>query len=59
MAYSESAPPRPRAWTLPAESWLPGAGLLGIAWCLWILIQGDRKVDPVYDRIAGTAILQV
>jgi uncharacterized RDD family membrane protein YckC len=45
-------------WALPSETWLPGAGLLGIAWILWILIQGDRKIDPIYDRIAGTAVLQ-
>jgi uncharacterized RDD family membrane protein YckC len=46
-------------WALPAEAWLPGAGLLGIAWILWILIQGDRKIDPIYDRIAGTAVLRM
>jgi uncharacterized RDD family membrane protein YckC len=46
-------------WALPAASWLPGAGLLGIAWCLWILIQGDHKVDPIYDRIARTAVLRI
>jgi uncharacterized RDD family membrane protein YckC len=45
-------------WLLASEAWLPGAGLLGIAWILWILIQGDRKIDPVYDRIAGTAVLR-
>src|SRR5689334_5290939 len=33
-------------WALPTESWLPAPGVLGFAWCLWILIQGDRKVDP-------------
>jgi uncharacterized RDD family membrane protein YckC len=39
------------SWAIPAESWLPGAGLLGLAWIAWILIQGDR--------IAGTAVLRV
>jgi hypothetical protein len=45
-------------WTLPAEPWWPGAGLIGIVWILWILIEGDRTGDPISDRIAGTAVLR-
>jgi uncharacterized RDD family membrane protein YckC len=38
--------------------WFVGAGVLGVAWLLWSIIQTARKRDPVYDRIAGTAAVR-
>ena len=32
--------------------------LLGAAWSLMLIIQVARKVDPLYDRLAGTAVLK-
>jgi len=39
--------------------WYFAAGLLTAAWQLWIAIEVARKHDPIYDRIAGTAVLRV
>jgi uncharacterized RDD family membrane protein YckC len=39
--------------------WFAVAAVLALAWCLWVLIQIVRKLDPIYDKIAGTAILRV
>lgn len=33
-------------------------GLIGFGWALWIVISLVRKVDPIYDRIAGTSVLR-
>jgi hypothetical protein len=35
------------------------AAVLALAGCLWVLIQIVRKLDPIYDKIAGTAVLRV
>ena len=35
-----------------------GIALL-IAWIVWIIVATARKRDPVYDRLAGTAVLRV
>ncbi|NGO49594.1 RDD family protein [Allomesorhizobium camelthorni] len=34
-----------------------GAWLIGAAWALWIIVSLVRKKDPVYDRLAGTAVV--
>jgi hypothetical protein len=39
--------------------WLAVAAVLALAGCLWVLIQIVRKLDPIYDKIAGTAVLRV
>ena len=31
---------------------------LGVAWFVWIAVSMVRKRDPIYDRIAGTAVLR-
>jgi uncharacterized RDD family membrane protein YckC len=38
--------------------WFGAAGVLGQLWNLWILIDLVCKRDPIYDRIAGTAVLR-
>jgi len=45
------------------ESWgwfvvLVSAAFLVLAYGLWILVDVVRKKDPIYDRIAGTAVLR-
>jgi uncharacterized RDD family membrane protein YckC len=40
-------------------TWFTAAGLLSLAWLLWMVIQIGCKLDPAYDRIAGTAVLRV
>jgi uncharacterized RDD family membrane protein YckC len=36
--------------------WILLAGLLAVAWWIWILVSVLRKRDPIYDRLAGTAV---
>jgi uncharacterized RDD family membrane protein YckC len=38
--------------------WFMYAGGLGALWVLVLIIQIARKTDPVYDRLAGTAVLR-
>jgi uncharacterized RDD family membrane protein YckC len=38
--------------------WLFAADLLIAAYVLWVLVDVVRKRDPIYDRIAGTAVLR-
>jgi hypothetical protein len=38
--------------------WFAAAGVLDQVWNLWVLIDIIRKRDPVYDKIAGTAVLR-
>jgi uncharacterized RDD family membrane protein YckC len=38
--------------------WFAAAGLLGGIWTLVLVVQVARKTDPVYDRLAGTAVLR-
>jgi hypothetical protein len=45
-------------WTGGFFAWFMAAGLLGMMWYLWVAIQVARKRDPIYDRIAGTAVLR-
>jgi uncharacterized RDD family membrane protein YckC len=33
------------------------AGLFGLAWMIWILVSLARKHDPIYDRLAKTAVV--
>jgi uncharacterized RDD family membrane protein YckC len=40
------------------NSWLFAADLLIAAYVLWILVDVARKADPIYDRIARTAVLR-
>jgi hypothetical protein len=35
------------------------AGGLAFLWCLVLVIQIARKSDPIYDRLAGTAVIKV
>ncbi|SEC88295.1 RDD family protein [Rhizobiales bacterium GAS188] len=39
-------------------TWLFVADVLIAAYVLWILVDIVRKQDPIYDRIAGTAVLR-
>lgn len=39
--------------------WFAIAALIGAAWTLLLIVQIARKTDPVYDRLAGTAVLKV
>lgn len=38
--------------------WLALSGIFCAIWCLWIFVQIVCKRDPIYDRIAGTAVLK-
>jgi uncharacterized RDD family membrane protein YckC len=38
--------------------WFGAAGVVGTVWNLWVLIEIVRKRDPIYDKIAGTAVLR-
>jgi hypothetical protein len=38
--------------------WFAIAALIGAAWAIVLIIQIARKTDPVYDRLAGTAVLR-
>lgn len=38
--------------------WFAVAALFGTAWAIVLIVQIARKVDPVYDRLAGTAVLR-
>jgi uncharacterized RDD family membrane protein YckC len=38
--------------------WFGAAGVLGQVWNLWIFIDIVQKRDPIYDQIAGTAVLR-
>lgn len=33
------------------------AGLFGLAWTVWIVVSLARKHDPIYDRLAKTAVV--
>lgn len=39
--------------------WFAIAGLIAALWVLVLVIQVARKRDPIYDRLAGTAVLRV
>jgi hypothetical protein len=39
-------------------NWFPYAAALGAIWGLVLIIQIARKTDPVYDRLAGTAVVR-
>ena len=38
--------------------WFTVAALIGTAWTILLIIQIARKTDPVYDRLARTAVLR-
>lgn len=38
--------------------WFMYAGLLAALWSLLLIIQVARKRDPIYDRLAGTAVVR-
>jgi uncharacterized RDD family membrane protein YckC len=40
-------------------TWLKLAGVIAFAWFIIICYQVVRKRDPLYDRIAGTAVVRV
>ncbi len=33
--------------------------VVALIWAVWIIVSLVRKVDPVYDRLAGTAVLRI
>ncbi len=33
------------------------AGLVGLAWVIWVLVSLARKRDPIYDRLAKTTVV--
>lgn len=37
---------------------LPLALIVALVWYVWIIVQIARKRDPVYDRLAGTAVVR-
>jgi uncharacterized RDD family membrane protein YckC len=39
--------------------WLLVAVLIEAAWCVLLIFQTALKLDPAYDRLAGTAVLKV
>jgi uncharacterized RDD family membrane protein YckC len=39
--------------------WFSFAAILAVACLVWIIVQAARKLDPIYDKIAGTAVLRV
>jgi uncharacterized RDD family membrane protein YckC len=39
-------------------AWFMAAGALAVLWSLVLIVQIARKRDPVYDRLAGTAVLR-
>src|SRR5262249_36220923 len=39
-------------------AWFRAAGALSFVWNLWVVIEMVRKRDPIYDKIAGTAVLR-
>jgi uncharacterized RDD family membrane protein YckC len=39
-------------------NWFMAAGALALLWSLVLIVQIARKKDPVYDRLAGTAVLR-
>lgn len=41
------------------SKWLWAAGAFAIAWGLYLAITIIRKRDPLYDKIAGTAVVRV
>jgi len=43
----------------PFFEWFAYAALLGGLWAVVLTIQVARKTDPVYDRLAGTAVVKV
>jgi uncharacterized RDD family membrane protein YckC len=38
--------------------WFMFAGALGAIWVVVLIVQIARKTDPVYDRLAGTAVVR-
>ena len=38
--------------------WFMYAGLLGVLWVVVLIFQIVAKKDPVYDRLAGTAVVR-
>lgn len=34
------------------------AAALAVLWDLWIVVSVARKQDPIYDRVAGTAVIR-
>ena len=38
--------------------WFIYSGLVAAIWSVLLIIQVARKTDPVYDRLAGTAVVR-
>jgi len=38
--------------------WFIFSGLVAAIWCVLLVVQVARKSDPVYDRLAGTAVVR-
>jgi hypothetical protein len=39
-------------------TWFFVAGMLTLAWVCYIFVQVARRRDPIYDRVAGTAVVR-
>jgi uncharacterized RDD family membrane protein YckC len=40
-------------------AWLQIAGIAGVGWGIFLTVPVVRKRDPLYDRIAGTAVVRI
>jgi uncharacterized RDD family membrane protein YckC len=40
-------------------TWLRIAGIAAVGWGIFLTVQVARKRDPLYDRIAGTAVVRI
>jgi hypothetical protein len=38
--------------------WFPLTAIPALGWMIWIVVQMARKHDPIYDQIAGTAVIK-
>jgi uncharacterized RDD family membrane protein YckC len=52
--------PRPEeAFNSQLWTWLWATGAIGMIWIIFLCVQVIRKRDPLYDKIAGTAVVRV
>ncbi len=56
LIYVESTRPDPSASGLILP--LVIAAIISTAWFIWITISVSQKRDPIYDRLAGTAVIR-
>jgi hypothetical protein len=44
-------------WDVDSQGSRAGFWRRAFVWFLWIIVDVVRKRDPIYDRIAGTAVV--